>query len=206
MQTHLYKNDLPEDVKFSGTIAVDTEAMGLDPARDRLCLIQIYSGTGDCHMVQFDNIKNSSPNLIKLLADQNVKKIFHYARFDMAALKWALKVNVENVYCTKIASKIARTYSNNHGLKDLCKELLKVKIEKTQQSSDWGNVNLSKEQLDYAANDVIYLHQIKEKLEEMLTRENRHDLLEACLNFLPTRVELDLRGWDEKDIFSHYSE
>jgi ribonuclease D len=205
MQTYIYKNDLPADLNFTGTIAVDTEAMGLDPARDRLCLIQIYAGEGDCYMVQFENENKSSPNLVKLLSNKDVKKIFHYARFDMAAIKWALKVNVENVYCTKIASKIARTYSNNHGLKDLCKELLNIKIEKTQQSSDWGNINLSKEQISYAANDVIYLHKIKEKLDGMLSREKRHDLVEACLYFLPTRVELDLRGWGEKDIFSHSS-
>jgi ribonuclease D len=205
MQTYIYKNDLPADLNFTGTIAVDTEAMGLDPARDRLCLIQIYAGEGDCYMVQFENENKSSPNLVKLLSNKDIKKIFHYARFDMAAIKWALKVNVENVYCTKIASKIARTYSNNHGLKDLCKELLNIKIEKTQQSSDWGNINLSKEQISYAANDVIYLHKIKEKLDGMLSREKRHDLVEACLYFLPTRVELDLRGWGEKDIFSHSS-
>jgi ribonuclease D len=205
MQTYIYKNDLPAGLNFTGTIAVDTEAMGLDPARDRLCLIQIYAGEGDCYMVQFENENKSSPNLTELLNNKDVKKIFHYARFDMAAIKWALKVNVENVYCTKIASKIARTYSNNHGLKDLCKELLNIKIEKTQQSSDWGNINLSKEQISYAANDVIYLHKIKEKLDGMLSREKRHDLVEACLYFLPTRVELDLRGWGEKDIFSHSS-
>ena len=205
MQTYIYKNDLPADLNFTGTIAVDTEAMGLDPARDRLCLIQIYAGEGDCYMVQFENENKSSPNLVKLLSNKDIKKIFHYARFDMAAIKWALKVNVENVYCTKIASKIARTYSNNHGLKDLCKELLNIKIEKTQQSSDWGNINLSKEQISYAANDVIYLHKIKEKLDGMPSREKRHDLVEACLYFLPTRVELDLRGWGEKDIFSHSS-
>jgi ribonuclease D len=204
MQTHLYKNDLDDGIIFKGPIAIDTEAMGLDPARDRLCLIQIYDGETDCHMVQFERSNTNSPNLIRVLGDTDVQKIFHYARFDMAALKHALKTDVQNVYCTKIASKIARTYTNNHGLKDLCKELLSVEISKKQQSSDWGNSNLSKDQITYAANDVIYLHQIKNKLEEMLVRENRQLLVDACLSFLPTRVELDLRGW-ENDIFSHSS-
>ena len=204
MQTHLYKNDLDDGIVFRGNVAIDTEAMGLDPARDRLCLIQIFDGETDCHMVQFENSNTESPNLIKLLNDENIQKIFHYARFDMAALKHALKIDVKNVYCTKIASKIARTYTNNHGLKDLCKELLSVEISKKQQSSDWGNSNLSKEQIAYAANDVIYLHQIKHKLDEMLVREDRQLLVDACLSFLPTRVELDLRGW-ENDIFSHSS-
>ena len=204
MQTHLYKNDLDDGIVFEGNVAIDTEAMGLDPARDRLCLIQIFDGETDCHMVQFENSNNESPNLIKLLNDENIQKIFHFARFDMAALKHALKIDVKNVYCTKIASKIARTYTNNHGLKDLCKELLSVEISKKQQSSDWGNSNLSKEQIAYAANDVIHLHQIKNKLDEMLVREDRQLLVDACLSFLPTRVELDLRGW-ENDIFSHSS-
>ncbi|MFL2899358.1 MAG: ribonuclease D [Candidatus Pelagibacterales bacterium] len=204
MQTHLYKNDLDDGIVFKGNVAIDTEAMGLDPARDRLCLIQIFDGETDCHMVQFENSNTESPNLIKLLNDENIQKIFHYARFDMAALRHALKIDVKNVYCTKIASKIARTYTNNHGLKDLCKELLGVEISKKQQSSDWGNSNLSKEQISYATNDVIYLHQIKNKLDEMLVREDRQLLVDACLSFLPTRVELDLRGW-ENDIFSHSS-
>ena len=204
MQTHLYKNDLDDGIVFKGNVAIDTEAMGLDPARDRLCLIQIFDGETDCHMVQFENSNTESPNLIKLLNDENIQKIFHYARFDMAALRHALKIDVKNVYCTKIASKIARTYTNNHGLKDLCKELLGVEISKKQQSSDWGNSNLSKEQIAYAANDVIYLHKIKNKLDEMLVREDRQLLVDACLSFLPTRVDLDLRGW-ENDIFSHSS-
>jgi len=204
MQTHLYKNDLDDGIVFNGNVAIDTEAMGLDPARDRLCLIQIFDGETDCHMVQFENSNTDSPNLIKLLNDENIQKIFHYARFDMAALKHALKIDVKNVYCTKIASKIARTYTNNHGLKDLCKELLGVEISKKQQSSDWGSSNLSKEQIAYAANDVIYLHKIKNKLDEMLVREDRQLLVDACLSFLPTRVDLDLRGW-ENDIFSHSS-
>ena len=204
MQTHLYKNDLDNDIVFKGPVAIDTEAMGLDPARDRLCLIQIFDGETDCHMVQFESSNTTSPNLVNLLSDKEIQKIFHYARFDMAALKHALKVDIQNIYCTKIASKIARTYTNNHGLKDLCKELLGVEISKKQQSSDWGSSTLSKEQIAYAANDVIYLHQIKNKLDEMLLRENRQLLVNSCLSFLPTRVELDLRGW-ENDIFSHSS-
>ena len=204
MQTHLYKNDLDDGIVFAGDVAIDTEAMGLDPARDRLCLIQIFDGKNDCHIVQLENSNTDSPNLIKLLNDEKIQKIFHYARFDMAALKHALKIDVKNVYCTKIASKIARTYTNNHGLKDLCKELLGVEISKKQQSSDWGNSNLSREQIAYAANDVIYLHKIKNKLDEMLVREDRQLLVDACLSFLPTRVDLDLRGW-ENDIFSHSS-
>ena len=204
MQTYLYKNDLDDGIIFNGSVAIDTEAMGLDPVRDRLCLIQIYDGETDCHMVQFENSNTSSPNLNKLLTDENIQKIFHYARFDMATLKHALKIDVKNVYCTKIASKIARTYTSNHGLKDLCKELLGIEISKKQQSSDWGSLSLSKEQIAYAANDVVYLHQIKYKLDEMLARENRQSLVDACLSFLPTRVELDLRGW-ENDIFSHSS-
>ena len=204
MQTHLYKNDLDNDIVFKGPVAIDTEAMGLDSARDRLCLIQIFDGETDCHMVQFESSNTTSPNLVNLLSDNEIQKIFHYARFDMAALKHALKVDIQNIYCTKIASKIARTYTNNHGLKDLCKELLGVEISKKQQSSDWGSATLSKEQIAYAANDVIYLHQIKNKLDEMLLRENRQLLVNSCLSFLPTRVELDLRGW-ENDIFSHSS-
>ena len=202
MQTHLYKNDLDDGIVFKGNVAIDTEAMGLDPARDRLCLIQIFDGETDCHMVQFENSNTDSPNLIKLLNDEKIEKIFHYARFDMAALKHALKIDVKNVYCTKIASKIARTYTNNHGLKDLCKELLGVEISKKQQSSDWGNSNLSKEQIAYAANDVIYLHQIKDRLDEMLIRENRMDVYKKCLSFLDTRVELDQSGF-KFDIFEH---
>lgn len=204
MQTHLYKNDLNDGVSFGSTVAIDTEAMGLNPARDRLCLIQIYDGDGDCHMVQFENKDYHSPNLIKLLSDKSTQKVFHYARFDMAALKYALKTDINNVYCTKIASKIARTYTNSHGLKDLCKELLNVEISKKQQSSDWGNINLSKDQIAYAANDVIYLHKIKEKLDKILIRENRQSLVKECIDFLPTRINLDLNGW-ENDIFSHSS-
>ena len=205
MQTHLYKNDLPENVTFSNIVAIDTEAMGLNPSRDRLCLIQLYDGDGDCHLVQFDGFDYNSPNLQKVLSDKNKIKIFHYARFDMAAIKHALGINLENIYCTKIASKIARTYTNSHGLKDICKELLDVEISKKKQSSDWGNISLSKEQITYAANDVVHLHNIRIKLNEILEREKRFELANACFDFLPTRVELDLKGWVDKDIFSHSS-
>ena len=205
MQTHLYKNDLPDHVIFGDIIAIDTEAMGLDPARDRLCLIQMYDGEGDCHLVQFDGFDYNSPNLQKILIDKSKIKIFHYARFDMAAIKHALGINLKNIYCTKIASKIARTYTNSHGLKDICKELLDVEISKKKQSSDWGNISLSKEQITYAANDVVHLHNIRIKLNEILEREKRFDLANACFDFLPTRVELDLKGWVDKDIFSHSS-
>ena len=205
MQTHLYKNDLPENVTFGNIVAIDTEAMGLNPSRDRLCLIQLYDGEGDCHLVQFDGFDYNSPNLQKILVDKNKIKIFHYARFDMAAIKHALGINLENIYCTKIASKIARTYTNSHGLKDICKELLDVEISKKKQSSDWGNISLSKEQITYAANDVVHLHNIRIKLNEILEREKRFELANACFDFLPTRVELDLKGWVDKDIFSHSS-
>ena len=205
MQTHLYKNDLPDHVTFGDIIAIDTEAMGLDPARDRLCLIQMYDGEGDCHLVQFDGFDYDSPNLQKILDDKSKIKIFHYARFDMAAIKYALGVSLDNIYCTKIASKIARTYTNSHGLKDICKELLDVEISKKKQSSDWGNIALSKEQVTYAANDVAHLHNIRIKLNEILKREKRFELADACFKFQPTRVELDLKGWVDKDIFSHSS-
>ena len=194
MQTNLYKNDLPDNVQFEDILAIDTEAMGLDPARDRLCLLQIYDGTGDCHLVQFDGFKYNCPNLSKVLNDEKKIKIFHYARFDMAAIKYALGINLKNIYCTKIASKIARTYTGSHGLKDICKELLNVEISKKKQSSDWGNISLSKEQVAYAANDVIYLHEIRAKLNEILQRERRLDLAESCFKFLPTRVDLDLKS------------
>ena len=205
MQINLYKNDLPKNINFGNIIAIDTEAMGLDPARDRLCLIQIYDGEGDAHLVQFDGFDYNSPNLSKILKDETKTKIFHYARFDMSAIKYALDVNLKNIYCTKIASKIARTYTNSHGLKDICKELLNIEISKKKQSSDWGNTSLSKEQLEYATNDVIHLHAIREKLNEILQREKRIELAESCFEFLPTRVALDLKGWVDKDIFSHSS-
>ena len=203
MQTILHKNDLSEGIDFSNVIAADCEMMGLQPNRDPLCLMQLYDGEGDCHIVQFIDQNFDAPNLKKLL-DSNKKFIFHYARHDLAAIKHDLNIMIRNVYCTKISSKIARTYSQGHGYKDLCKELLNIDISKKQQSSDWSNPNLSKEQINYAATDVMYLHNIMMRLEEILERQNRKQLVQACLEFLPTRVELDLRGWTN-DVFSHSS-
>ena len=203
MQTILHKNDLSNGINFSNIIAADCEMMGLQPNRDPLCLIQLYDGEGDCHLVQFIDQNFDAPNLKKLLGSDKTF-IFHYARHDLAAIKHDLNIMIKNVYCTKISSKIARTYSQGHGYKDLCKELLNIDISKKQQSSDWSNPNLSKEQINYAATDVIHLHEIREKLDEILERQNRRKLVQACIEFLPTRVELDLRGWNN-DIFSHSS-
>ncbi len=201
MQTILHKNDLSDRIKFSDIIAADCEMMGLQPNRDPLCLIQLYDGEGDCHLIQFLDQNFNAPNLKNLLSSDKTF-IFHYARHDLAAIKHDLNVMIKNVYCTKISSKIARTYSQGHGYKDLCKELLSVDISKKQQSSDWSNPKLSSEQINYAATDVIYLHDIKMRLDEILKRQNREALVKSCIEFLPTRVELDLRGWNN-DIFSH---
>ena len=203
MQTILHKNDLGEGIDFSNYVAADCEMMGLQPSRDPLCLIQLFDGKGDCHLVQFINQNYEAPNLRRLLSSDKTF-IFHFARHDLAAIKHDLNIMIKNVYCTKISSKIARTYSQGHGYKDLCRELLNIDISKKQQSSDWSNPNLSKEQINYAATDVIYLHDIKEKLDEVLDRQKRKQLVQACIDFLPTRVELDLRGWNN-DIFSHSS-
>lgn len=203
MTNYLHKNDLPSNVKFSGSVAVDTETLGLNNFRDKLCLVQLSSGDGNAHLVQLDRESYDAPNLKKLFCDKNVVKIFHYARFDVAVLKHYLKIDVTPVYCTKIASKLVRTYTDSHGLKDLCLELINKKISKQQQSSDWGSAELSKDQIQYAAADVLYLHEIKEKLDEMLEREGRSQLAQDCFNFLPTRVQLDLAGWIDYDIFSH---
>ena len=203
MQTILHKNDLTADIKFTNIIAADCEMMGLQPSRDPLCLIQLYDGEGDCHLVQFIDKNYEAPNLKKLL-NSDKTFIFHFARHDLAAIKYDLGVMIKNVYCTKISSKIARTYSQGHGYKDLCKELLNIDISKKQQSSDWSNPNLSKDQINYAAGDVLHLHLIKEKLDEILERQGRKNLVNDCINFLPTRVELDLQVWNN-DIFSHSS-
>ena len=203
MQTILHKNDLSDGIDFSNIVAADCEMMGLQPNRDPLCLIQLFDGEGDCHLVQFLNKDYSSPNLKKILSSDRLF-IFHYARHDLAAIKHDLNIMIKNVYCTKISSKIARTYSQGHGYKDLCRELLNVDISKKQQSSDWSNPNLSKEQINYAKTDVLYLHAIREKLDEILVRQNRQQLVKSCIDFLPTRVELDLKGWNN-DIFSHSS-
>lgn len=199
----LYKftNDLPDDVIIKGDLAIDTETMGLNLKRDRLCLIQMNNGK-HTYLIKFQDKEYNSPNLKKLLSDPEPVKIMHYARFDIAAIKHYLKVDLQNVFCTKIASKIARTYTDNHGLRTVCAELLSISISKQQQSSYWGAKNLSKEQEEYAANDVLYLHQIKDKLTGILKNEGRFELVQKICDFLPTRVELDLRGWED-DIFAH---
>jgi ribonuclease D len=203
MSIHLHRGDLPRDVVFSGTVAIDTEAMGLNPHRDRLCLAQLSAGDGVCHLVQFAAGQYDAPNLRALLADPSVLKLFHFGRFDIALLHHYVGALARPVYCTKIASKLARTFTDRHGLKDLCKELIGVEVSKQQQSSDWGAEDLSDEQLRYAASDVLHLHALRARLDEMLAREGRRELAEACFAFLPTRALLDLAGWAEQDIFEH---
>ena len=204
MSFHLYKGDIPESLQFTDIVAVDTEAMGLNYYRDRLCLIQLSSGDGSAHFVQLGgNNDYAAPRLKAVLENENITKLFHFARFDLAIITRYLDVVCKNIYCTKVASKIARTYTDKHGLKELCKELLNVEISKQQQSTDWGANELSKSQMNYAANDVLYLHRIKDKLDEILIREERLELAKKVFEFLPSRVELDLRGWLYTDIFSH---
>lgn len=203
MTNFIYKNDLPSDIYFQGSVAIDTETMGLKTRRDRLCVVQISQGDGNAYLVQFDGADYSAPNLRRLLSDESILKIFHYARFDLAALNYYLGVEMTNIYCTKIASKLTRTYSDAHGLRTLCDELLSVEISKKQQSSDWGNSEISQSQIKYAASDVLYLHQLKAKLDVMLKREGREEIFYACLKFLPTRAKMDLFGFEEIDIFSH---
>lgn len=203
MTIELHKGDLPDGLNFENSVAIDTETLGLNPLRDRLCLVQLSSGDGSAHLVQLEKGNYDAPNLKKLLANRDVLKIFHFARFDIAVLRHYLGVMTRPVYCTKIASKLTRTYAPRHGLKDLCLELGGVEISKQQQSSDWGADELSPEQMKYAASDVLYLHMLKEKLDKRLERENRQELAEACFRFLPTRALLDLQGWPETDIFSH---
>ncbi len=202
MSIILHKNDLPDNIDLGNVVAVDTEAMGLQYGRDRLCLVQLSCGDGDAHLVQMLDRSYNAPNLKKLISNNEVKKIFHFARFDVAIIKKYLGVNCPNIYCTKIASKLARTYTDKHGLKHLCKELIGVDLSKQSQSSDWGIEDLSNEQLNYAASDVYYLHRIKSILDKMLEREGRVELAEKCFEFLQARVELDLQGWSE-DIFEH---
>lgn len=198
----LFKGDLPQG-RFQGrSVAIDTETMGLDPYRDRLCLVQFSQGDGSADLVQFAG-RYEAPELKRLLADESVLKIFHFGRFDMAVLKHFLGVMPRPVYCTKVASRLARTFTDRHGLKDLCKELLGIELSKQQQSSDWGAQDLTPEQLSYAASDVLHLHALREKLDAMLRREGRETLARACFEFLPTRAELDLRGWSEIDPFAH---
>ncbi len=203
MTIELHKGDLPDGTSFGASVAVDTEAMGLNPRRDRLCLVQLSAGDGDCHIVQMKDGEYQATNLRALLTNAGVTKIFHFARFDMALLKRYLGVMPGPVFCTKIASKLSRTYTERHGLKDLCKEMLNVDLSKQQQSSDWGAEILTQAQLEYAASDVLYLHQLNERLDDMLEREGRSALARQCFEFLPTRVELDLSGWSDTDIFHH---
>lgn len=203
MTNHLHKGDLPEGLDLGPVVAVDSETMGLNPHRDALCVVQLSSGDGDAHLVQLDRSSYDAPRLKVLLADPDVLKIFHFARFDIAAFQHWLKIDTTPVYCTKIASKLCRTYTDRHGLKDLARELIGAEISKQQQSSDWGAAELSSAQIDYAASDVLYLHALKEKLEEMLAREGRKEFAQRCFDFLPTRAALDLAGWPDIDIFAH---
>ena len=203
MPIDLYRGDLPSGLNLGSVVAIDSETMGLKPQRDRLCLIQLSSGDGNAHLVQFARCNYTAPNLVKLLEDPDVTKVFHYARFDVAIIKKYLKVQTNSIYCTKIASKLVRTYTDKHGLKDLCKELLNLDLSKQQQSSDWGAKNLTEEQKKYAASDVLYLHKIKEILDQRLLREERDKLAAFCFEFLQTRANLDLIGFENEDIFSH---
>lgn len=200
---HLYQNDLPEGLNLGPVVAIDCETMGLNPHRDRLCVIQMSSGDGDAHLVQISNGQASAPNLCKMLEDPDVLKLFHFGRFDIAAMYKAFGALAAPVYCTKIASKMVRTYTDRHGLKNLLQELLGVDISKHQQMSDWGAKSLTKAQLDYAASDVLYLHRLREALNKRLERERRTELAQSCFDFLPTRARLDLEGWPEQDIFAH---
>lgn len=199
----LYRGDLPDGLDLGDCIAVDTETMGLNPHRDRLCLVQISSGDGICHLVQLVRGEYDAPNLKAVLSDPLITKIFHYARFDLMIIRRFLGVSCAPVYCTKIASKLTRTYTDQHGLKSLCREVLGIELNKEQQSSDWGARTLSSEQLRYAAGDVLFLHELREKLDVMLAREGRSALAEACFRFVNSRAELDLNGWQEMDIFAH---
>ncbi|MEP1229110.1 MAG: ribonuclease D [Litorimonas sp.] len=203
MKIHFHKGDLPANIDFGRSVAVDTETQGLSMVRDKLCLVQLSDGNGDAHIVQVERRTYDCPNLKTLLADKSVEKIFHFARFDVAVIKRDLDVICTPVFCTKIASGLVRTYTDRHGLKDLCKELLSVDISKQQQSSDWAADELTDAQLSYAASDVLYLHQLKTILSARLLRESRFDLARACFDFLPARADLDLLGWADVDIFSH---
>lgn len=203
MANHLYQGDLPDDLNLGPVVAIDCETMGLNPHRDRLCLVQMSSGDGHTHLVQVAQGQAEAPNLCKMLEDPNVLKLFHFGRFDIAALFHSFGATTAPVYCTKIASKLVRTYTDRHGLKNLLQELLSVDISKHQQMSDWGAPTLTNAQLDYAASDVLYLHRLKEVLDDRLAREGRTEMAQACFDFLPTRAKLDLAGWPEQDIFAH---
>tara|TARA_B100000575_G_C22966702_1_gene558245 strand:+ start:81 stop:689 length:609 start_codon:yes stop_codon:yes gene_type:complete len=202
MKINLYNGDLPKNVKISNCIAIDSETMGLNPKRDKLCLVQISNGDDICHLIKINLETNKPFNLIKILKNHKIQKIFHYARFDVAVFKQNFKIKMKNIYCTKIASKLVRTYTDKHGYKDLCNELLNKNISKNEQSSDWGG-ELTKDQQKYAATDVLYLHKIKEKLDKMLLREKRVKLAKACFDFIEHRTDLDINGWSEQDIFKH---
>jgi ribonuclease D len=203
MTIRLHKGDLPDGTTYGDAVAIDTETLGLNPQRDRLCVVQLSGGDGDADVVQIAAGQTSAPNIERLLADQAVTKLFHFARFDIAILYKTFGVMAEPLYCTKIGSKLARTYTDRHGLKDLVRELLAVDLSKQQQSSDWGADTLSDAQLTYAASDVLHLHALRSKLDIMLKREKRFELAEACFGFLPARAKLDLMGWPNIDIFSH---
>ena len=203
MTIRLHRGDLPDLSRYQGSVAIDTETLGLNPHRDRLCVVQLSPGDGSADVVQIAQGQTEAPNLVRLLADPAVTKIFHFARFDVAVLGKTFGVTVAPVFCTKIASRLTRTYTDRHGLKDLAKELLDVDLSKQQQSSDWAAETLSDAQLAYAASDVLYLHALRARLEQMLAREGRTGLAASCFDFLPTRAALDLAGWPEEDIFSH---
>lgn len=203
MAIFLHHGDLPDDVDLGPSIAVDSETMGLLPHRDRLCLVQLSSGDGNAHLVKFNGQSYDAPNLVRQLSDPERLKIFHFGRFDIAVMEHYLNVTCAPVYCTKIASRLIRTYTDRHGLKNLCQEVLGIDISKQQQSSDWGADELSDAQMEYAASDVLYLHQLKERLDEMLIREGRAEIAAQCFKFLPTRAQLDLAGWPDTDIFAH---
>ncbi|MBS9717582.1 ribonuclease D [Pseudohalocynthiibacter aestuariivivens] len=203
MTNHLYKNDLPDGLDLGPVVAIDCETMGLNPHRDRLCVVQLSGGDGIAHLVQVEKDQTEAPNLCKMLTDPDVLKLFHFGRFDIAALFNTFGAVTAPVYCTKIASKLIRTYTDRHGLKFLLQELLSVDISKHQQMSDWGAITLTSAQIAYAASDVLYLHKLREELNELLVREGRADFAQACFDFLPTRALLDLEGWPEIDIFAH---
>jgi len=203
MANHLYQNDLPEGLDLGPVVAIDCETMGLNPHRDRLCLIQMSGGDGDCHLVQVSQGQTEAPNLCAMLADKNILKLFHFGRFDIAALMNAFGVVTRPVYCTKIASKLVRTYTDRHGLKTLLQDMAGIDISKHQQQSDWGAPKLTDAQLDYAASDVLYLHKLKDQFDTLLARENRTGMAQACFDFLPMRAQLDLAGWPDTDIFAH---
>jgi ribonuclease D len=203
MKVALHKYDLPDDVSLGNSVAVDTETLGLKPERDPLCLVQLSSGDGTAHLVQLDRKDYNAPNLKRIFLDNKCLKIFHFARFDVTVLRHYLNVNCQPIFCTKIASKLTRTYTDKHGLKDLCKELLNIDLSKKEQASDWSVEELSKEQLEYAASDVLYLHELKGQLEKKLKKLDRFNLAQDCFNFIKTRTYLDLNGWPDIDIFEH---